>query len=94
MSIFEFIQEMMFVNMCVKFRDNRLRNEVCRAVMLLGHVRMNVCMYVRADPYIPSEGIIMVLINKRMRKNADQHSCTALCSRPLKMRMQSCKAYC
>ena len=26
-------QEMMFVNTCVKFHDNRLRNEVCRAVM-------------------------------------------------------------
>ena len=23
---------MIFVNTCVKFRDNRLRNEVCRAV--------------------------------------------------------------
>ena len=31
MPIFELIQEMMFVNTCVKFRDNRLRNEVCRA---------------------------------------------------------------
>ena len=25
---------------CVKFRDNQLRNEVCRAVTPLGHVRM------------------------------------------------------
>ena len=33
MSIFEFVQEMMFVNMCVKFHDNQLRNEVCRAMM-------------------------------------------------------------
>ena len=33
MPIFEHIQEMMFVNTCVKFHDNRLRNEVCRAVM-------------------------------------------------------------
>ena len=34
MPIFELVQEMMFVNTCAKFRDNRLRNEVCRAVML------------------------------------------------------------
>ena len=44
MPISELIQEMMFVNsrvifrdnrlkiMCVKFRDNQLKNEVCRAV--------------------------------------------------------------
>ena len=32
MPIFKLVQEMMFVNTCVKFRDNRLRNEVCRAV--------------------------------------------------------------
>ena len=32
MPIFELVQEMMFVNTCVKFRDNRLRNEVCREV--------------------------------------------------------------
>ena len=32
MPIFELVQEMMFVNMCVKFHDNRLKNEVCRAV--------------------------------------------------------------
>ena len=32
MPIFELVQEMMFVNMWVKFCDNRLRNEVCRAV--------------------------------------------------------------
>ena len=31
MPIFKLIQEM-FVNTCVKFCDNRLRNEVCRAV--------------------------------------------------------------
>ena len=31
-------QEMMFLNTCVKFRHNRLRNEVCRAVTPLGHV--------------------------------------------------------
>ena len=33
MPIFKLVQEMMFVNTCVKFRDNWLRNEVCRAVM-------------------------------------------------------------
>ena len=33
MLIFELVQGMMLVNTCVKFRDNRLRNEVCRAVM-------------------------------------------------------------
>ena len=33
MPIFELVQEMMFVNMCVKFRDNQLRNEVSRVVM-------------------------------------------------------------
>ena len=55
MPIFEFVQEMMFVNTCVKFRDNRLRNEVCRAVAPLGHVRTNV----QADPYIPWEGIMI-----------------------------------
>ena len=32
MSIFELVQEMMFVNTCVEVRDNQLRNEVCRAV--------------------------------------------------------------
>ena len=32
MPIFKLLQEM-FVNTCVKFRDNQLRNEVCRAVM-------------------------------------------------------------
>ena len=32
MPIFKVVQEMMFVNMCLKFWDNRLRNEVCRAV--------------------------------------------------------------
>ena len=32
MPIFELVHEMMFVNICVKFRDNRLRNEVCRVV--------------------------------------------------------------
>ena len=42
MAIFELVQEMMFVNTCVNIRDNRLRNEVCRVVMLLGLVRTNV----------------------------------------------------
>ena len=68
MPMFELIQEMMFVNMCVKFHNNPLRNEVCRAVTPLGHVRTNVrtnvCTYVRTyvqeDPYILCEGIIMV----------------------------------
>ena len=32
--IFELVQEMMFVNTRVKFRDNQLRNEVCRVVTL------------------------------------------------------------
>ena len=32
MPIFKLVQEMTFVNMCMKFRDNQLRNEVCRAV--------------------------------------------------------------
>ena len=31
--MFKLVQEMMFVNTCVKFRHNRLRNELCRAVM-------------------------------------------------------------
>ena len=44
MPIFELVQKMMFVNMCVKFLDNRLRNEVCRAVTLLGKVQMNIRM--------------------------------------------------
>ena len=39
----------------MKFRDNWLRNEVCRAVTLFEHVRTNVS--VGADPYIPCEGI-------------------------------------
>ena len=42
MPMFKLVQEMMFVNKCVKFRHNRLRNEVCRAVTPLGHVRTNV----------------------------------------------------
>ena len=33
MPIFELIREMKFVNTYGKFHDNRLRNEVCRAVM-------------------------------------------------------------
>ena len=41
MPIFELVQEMMFVNTCVKFRDNHLRNEVCRAVTPLGHIHKN-----------------------------------------------------
>ena len=36
MPVFELVQQMMFVNTCVKFRDNQLRNEVCRAVTLSG----------------------------------------------------------
>ena len=32
MLIFEIIQEMIFVNTCVKYRDNWFLNEVCRAV--------------------------------------------------------------
>ena len=32
MPNFEIVQEMVFVNMCVKFRDNWLRNEISRAV--------------------------------------------------------------
>ena len=43
MAMFELVQKMMFVNTSVKFRDNRLRNEVCRAATPLGHVRTNVC---------------------------------------------------
>ena len=34
MLIFELVQEVMFVNMCVKFRDNQSRNEVCKAATL------------------------------------------------------------
>ena len=41
----ELIQEMMFVNTCVKFRDNQLQNKVCRAVTPLGHVQTNVRMW-------------------------------------------------
>ena len=51
--MFELVQEMMFVNTCVKFCDNWLRNEVCRAVTPFEHIRT----YIRADPYIPCEGI-------------------------------------
>ena len=50
MPMFELVQDMMFVNTCVKFRDNLLRNEVCRAVTPLGHAQTNVL----ADPYIPA----------------------------------------
>ena len=32
MPIFKLVQDMIFVNTCVKFCDNRLRNEVCRVV--------------------------------------------------------------
>ena len=46
MPMFELVQEMMFVNTCVKFRHNRLINEVCRAVTPLGHVQTNVRMNV------------------------------------------------
>ena len=45
MPIFELVQEMMFVNTCVKFRDNRLRNEDCKAVMPFEHVRMGRSLY-------------------------------------------------
>ena len=41
--MFELIQEMKFVKTWEKFCDNRLRNEVCRAVTPLGHVRTNIC---------------------------------------------------
>ena len=66
MPMLELVQEMIFVNTCVKFCHNRLRNEVCRAVTPLGYVRTNVVRtvrtyartYVRADPYVPCEGII------------------------------------
>ena len=54
MPFFKLVQEMMFVNKWVKFRDNRLRNEVCRAVTPFQYKQT----YVRADPYIPCEGII------------------------------------
>ena len=47
--MFELVQEMMFVNTCVKFRHNRLRNEVCRAVTPLGHVQTNVHMNMRTN---------------------------------------------
>ena len=42
MPIFELVKEMMFMNMCVKFHDNRLRNEVCKAVTPFGHVRKKI----------------------------------------------------
>ena len=42
MPIFELVQEMMFVNTYENFRDNRLRNEVFRAVMPFEHIRTNV----------------------------------------------------
>ena len=45
MPMFELVKEMLFVNTCVKFRHNRLRNEVYRAVTPLGHVRMNIRTY-------------------------------------------------
>ena len=48
---------MMFVNTCVKFRDNRLRNEVCRVVTQFEYVHTHERKYVRADPYIPCESI-------------------------------------
>ena len=47
------------MNMCVKFRDNRLRNEICRAVTPFQYK----CTYVRADPYIPCEGICVIITN-------------------------------
>ena len=58
MLIFELVQEMMFMNACVKFCDNRLRNEVCREMMPFEYKRTNVRMYMRSDLYIPCEGII------------------------------------
>ena len=42
MPMFELVQEMMFVNTCVKFCHNQLRNELCRAVTPSGQVRTNV----------------------------------------------------
>ena len=32
MPILKLVQEIMSVNTCVKFHDNQLRNEVCRAM--------------------------------------------------------------
>ena len=55
MPIFKLVQGMMFVNECVKFRDNWLRNEVCREQWR--HLNMYEQTYVRVDPYIPCEGI-------------------------------------
>ena len=53
------------MNVCVKFCHNRLRNEVCRTVTPLGHVRT----YVRADPYIPCDGIINRGTNAHNKSN-------------------------
>ena len=54
----ELVQEMMCVNTCVKFHSNRLRNEGCRAVTPFEYEQTYEHTYVRADPYIPCEGII------------------------------------
>ena len=58
MPIFKLEQEIMFVNTCVKFRNNRLRNEVYRAVTPFEWERTYEHTYVGTDPYIPCEGII------------------------------------
>ena len=62
MPIFELVQEMMFVNTCVKLRDNLLRNEVCRVVAPFEYEQTYECTYVRADPCIPCKGIIIIVI--------------------------------
>ena len=67
MPMSELVQEMMFVNTCVKFRDNQLRNEACKVVTPFQYEQT----YVWADPYIPCEGIIKVKpkTSKATRKN-------------------------
>ena len=75
MTMFEIVQEIMFVNVWVKFRDNWLRNEVCRAVTLFEHVRM----YVRADPYIPCKGIIIIIIVMIKICSVRRHNSFSIC---------------
>ena len=69
MPIFELVQEMMFVNMCVKFRDNRLRNEVCRAVTL----------FQGAAPYLGGGGGLHVIRDAHVRTRTRDGACGHVC---------------
>ena len=67
MPISELVQEMMFVNTCMKLCDNRLRNEVCRSVKPFQGSRSPVLggLHVTCDAHVPT----------RTRDDVSEHVC-------------------